>query len=153
MKTISNQDSVSAFSTNFTNATASAVNLRIFDNDGLLSAINGQMSTVGTNGTIAFDTNTNSTSATPIVISGFNYEVTSSATQFSKSFNIIRASVDGRLGKHPNVISKAKRNTQYDSKLLTIDERFVIDGQTGIEIAVNDSETITLTFLVEGFLV
>ena len=55
--------------------------------------------------------------------------------------------------KHPNIIAKAKRNTQYDSKLLTIDERFVVDGQTGIEVNVQASEKVILTFFVEGFLV
>ena len=95
----------------------------------------------------------NTSRPTPIVVSGFNYQARDNASQFAESFDISRGSVDGRVVKHPNIIAKAKRNTQYDSKLLTIDERFVIDGQTGIEVNVLASEKVTLVFFVEGFLV
>ena len=137
MKTISNQDSVSAFSMTLDNsAVASARQYRLFDNDLVLRAINGSLA-----------------SATSIVISGFNYQTTYDAGQFAQTFDISRGSLDGRVVKHPNIIAKAKRNTQYDSKLLTIDERFVVDGQTGIEVNVQASEKVILTFFVEGFLV
>ena len=82
-----------------------------------------------------------------------NCGVKGNASQFAEVFDISRGSIDGRVVKHPNIISKAKRNTQYDSKLLTIDERFVVDGQTGVEVNVLASEKVTLTFFVEGFLV
>lgn len=157
MKTISNQDSVSAFSMSLDNAAvASAKVFRLFDNDLVLRSINGSLGSATTT-TLDPSANTgsleNTTDATPIVISGFNYQTTYDAGQFSQPFNIERGSIDGRIVKHPNIISKAKRNTQYDSKLLTIDERFVIDGQTGIEITVQASEKVILTFFVEGFLV
>jgi hypothetical protein len=156
MKTISNQDSVSAFSVTLDNSTvAGATQYRIFDNDLVLRAINGSLSSATS--TTLETTNTgalsNTTDATPIVISGFNYQTTYDAGQFSQTFDISRGSIDGRVVKHPNIIAKAKRNTQYDSKLLTIDERFVVDGQTGIEVNVQDSEKVILTFFVEGFLV
>ena len=157
MKTISNQDSVSAFSITLDNsAVASTTQYRMFDSDLVLSAINGSLSsatstTIETTNTL--DAITNTTDATPIVVSGFNYQTTYDAGQFSQTFDISRGSIDGRVVKHPNIIAKAKRNTQYDSKLLTIDERFVVDGQTGIEVNVLASEKVTLTFFVEGFLV
>tara|TARA_R100000664_G_scaffold32108_2_gene46530 strand:+ start:800 stop:1273 length:474 start_codon:yes stop_codon:yes gene_type:complete len=157
MKTISNQDSVSAFSLTLDNsAVASTTQYRMFDSDLVLSAINGSLSsatstTIETTNTL--DAITNTTDATPIVISGFNYQTTYDAGQFSQTFDISRGSIDGRVVKHPNIIAKAKRNTQYDSKLLTIDERFVVDGQTGIEVNVQASEKVILTFFVEGFLV
>ena len=157
MKTISNQDSVSAFSITLDNsAVASTTHSRMFDSDLVLSAINGSLSsatstTIETTNTL--DAITNTTDATPIVVSGFNYQTTYDAGQFSQTFDISRGSIDGRVVKHPNIIAKAKRNTQYDSKLLTIDERFVVDGQTGIEVNVQASEKVILTFFVEGFLV
>jgi hypothetical protein len=156
MKTISNQDSVSAFSITLDNlAVASVKQFRIFDNDLVLRAINGSLgsatsTTLETANTGALS---NTTDATPIVISGFNYQTTIDAGQFSQTFDISRGSIDGRVVKHPNIIAKAKRNTQYDSKLLTIEERFVVDGQTGIEVNVQASEKVILTFFVEGFLV
>jgi hypothetical protein len=157
MKTISNQDSVSAFSITLDNsAVASTVQYRIFDADLVLSAINGSLSSA-TSTTIettnSLNAITNTTDSTPIVVSGFNYQTTYDAGQFSQTFDISRGSIDGRVVKHPNIIAKAKRNTQYDSKLLTIDERFVVDGQTGIEVNVQASEKVILTLFVEGFLV
>jgi hypothetical protein len=93
-----------------------------------------------------------STYGNPIVLSGFNYQVSSDNSQFAENFDIIRCSIDGRQVTHPNIIQKARRNTQFDSKLLTIQERVVVDGQTSFDINVKASETVTLTFFVEGFL-
>ena len=156
MKTISNQDSVSAFSITLDNTTHGAVKqYRMFDSDLVLRAINGSLSSATSTTLETLNTGalSNTTDATPVVISGFNYQTTYDAGQFSQTFDISRGSIDGRVVKHPNIIAKAKRNTQYDSKLLTIDERFVVDGQTGIEVNVQDSEKVILTFFVEGFLV
>tara|TARA_R100001443_G_scaffold1457_2_gene5434 strand:- start:4303 stop:4773 length:471 start_codon:yes stop_codon:yes gene_type:complete len=156
MKTISNQDSVSAFSITLDNAAVNAAKqFRIFDCDLVLRAINGSLGSATSTTIEAVNAGalTNTTDATPIVISGFNYQTTYDAGQFSQTFDISRGSIDGRVVKHPNIIAKAKRNTQYDSKLLTIDERFVVDGQTGIEVTVQASEKVILTFFVEGFLV
>ena len=156
MKTISNQDSVSAFTMTLNNEATSAKKFRLFDSFKVLRSINGSLSsaTATTLNATNLDTALAHTSrSTPIVISGFNYESRDNAAQFAEVFDISRGSIDGRVVKHPNIISKAKRNTQYDSKLLTIDERFVIDGQSGIEVNVLASEKVTLTFFVEGFLV
>ena len=156
MKTISNQDSLSAFSMTLDNAdVASNTSYRLFDNDLVLRAINGSLSSATSTTIEAVNKGAlqNTTDSTPIVISGFNYQTTYDAGQFSQTFDISRGSIDGRIVKHPNIIAKAKRNTQFDSKLLTIDERFVIDGQTGIDVVVQASEKVILTFFVEGFLV
>jgi len=85
-------------------------------------------------------------------LSGFNYQVSSDNSQFAQNFDIVRCSIDGRQVTHPNIIQKARRNTQFDSKLLTIQERVVVDSQTAFDINVQASETVTLTFFVEGFL-
>ena len=153
VKSISNQDNVSAFSLVLNNqANANSAFYRMFDADGVCAAINGSM-TDTTSGTITPAALIATTSSTPIVFSGFNYQTSSDASQFSESFDITRGSIDGRIVKHPNIIAKAKRNTQYDALLLTIDERFVVDGQTCIEVHVLSSEKVTMTFFVEGFLV
>ena len=151
-KTISNQDNVSAFTLVLDNATAAAVNYRMFDNDGVVEAIGSAM-TAATSGTITPTALDATTSATPIVMSGFNYQTSSDSSQFAETFDIVRGSIDGRIVKHPNIIAKANRNTQYQDTLLTIDERFVVDGQTAVEVTVLAGEKVTLTFFVEGFLV
>ena len=156
MKTISNQDSVSAFTMTLTNGTNGALKWRLFDADDVLQSINGSLASATATTletTNALRSLENTSRPTPIVVSGFNYQARDNASQFAESFDISRGSVDGRVVKHPNIIAKAKRNTQYDSKLLTIDERFVVDGQTGIEVNVLASEKVTLVFFVEGFLV
>ena len=152
-KSISNQDNVSAFSLVLNNqANTKSAFYRMFDADGVCAAINGSM-TATTSGTITPAALIATTDSTPIVFSGFNYQTSSDASQFSESFDITRGSIDGRIVKHPNIIAKAKRNTQYDALLLTIDERFVVDGQTCIEVHVLAFEKVTMTFFVEGFLV
>ena len=156
MKTISNQDSVSAFTMTLDNGTNAAIKYRMFDSFKVLNSINGSLSSATASTLNATNLNTalaHTTRSTPVVISGFNYEARDNASQFAEVFDISRGSIDGRVVKHPNIISKAKRNTQYDAKLLTIDERFVVDGQTGVEVNVLASEKVTLTFFVEGFLV
>ena len=151
-KSISNQDNVSAFSLVLNNqATGSNTSYRMFDNDAVIAAISGAMDPADS-GTITPAAINATTSATPVVMSGFNYQTSSDASQFAEFFDIVRGSIDGRIVKHPNIIAKAKRNTQYDALLLTIDERFVIDGQSGIEVNVLASEKVTMTFFVEGFL-
>ena len=140
-KTITNQDSVSAFSLKCTSAQSSAkTTFRMFDADAVVSAIQGGTVSATTSGTITPSAITSTTVANPIVVSGFNYQTSSSSSQFAESFDILRGSIDGRIVKHPNVIAKAKRNTQFDSLLLTIVERFIIDSQTAIEVSVIASE-------------
>ena len=150
-----NPDGVSAFTCTLSNSVTNATKTyRIFDATGIVSTVTGTghvstvTYTVGAEGGATEE----STFGNPIVLSGFNYQVSSDNSQFANNFDIIRCSIDGRQVTHPNIIQKARRNTQFDSKLLTIQERVVIDGQTAFQIVVGASETVTLTFFVEGFL-
>lgn len=150
-----NPDGVSAFTCTLTNAhTTNTKTFRIFDATGIVSVVTGtgHVSTVTYTVGGAGGPTEESTFGNPIVLSGFNYQVSSDNSQFANNFDIIRCSIDGRQVTHPNIIQKARRNTQFDSKLLTIQERVVIDGQTAFQIVVGTSETVTLTFFVEGFL-
>lgn len=151
MKQITNQDSVSAFSLTLVNGTGSVISFRMFDADAVVSAIQGARDVTAT-GTITPSAIYSTTVANPIVVSGFNYESSTKTAQFAQPFDILRGSIDGRIVKHPNIIAKAKRNTQFDSLLLTIDERFIIDSQTAVEVSVASTNDVTLTFFVEGFL-
>lgn len=152
-----NPDGVSAFTCTIINTITNATKtFRLFDATGIVSSVTGTgyvttvTYTVGTSSTPNILDNT--TYGNPIVLSGFNYQVSSDNSQFANNFDIIRCSIDGRQVTHPNIIQKARRNTQFDSKLLTIQERVVVDSQTAMQLVVNASETVTLTFFVEGFL-
>jgi hypothetical protein len=147
-----NPDGVSAFTVTLSNATSSVVAYRLFDATQIVSSVTGVAKNTSYTPTVAKDALVNSTYGNPIVLSGFNYQVSSDNSQFAQNFDIIRCSIDGRQVTHPNIIQKARRNTQFDSKLLTIQERVVVDSQTSFDISVAASETVTLTFFVEGFL-
>jgi hypothetical protein len=147
-----NPDGVSAFTINIVNATSTPNAFRLFDASTIVSVVTGVNKLTNYTPTVAKAALLNTTYDNPIVLSGFNYQVQSSNAQFANAFDILRCSIDGRQVTHPNIINKARRNTQFDSKLLTIQERVVIDSQTAIDVYVNGSETVTLTFFVEGFL-
>jgi hypothetical protein len=129
MKQITNQDSVSAFSITLTGSTSAVRTFRMFDQTGVVAAIQGaktgDSSSAHVTGTISPQPLYATTDANPIVVSGFNYESSSLASQFAQPF---------------------------DSLLLTIDERFIIDSQTAVEVSNATSNDVTLTFFVEGFL-
>jgi hypothetical protein len=147
-----NPDGVSAFTVTIANATSSVVTYRLFDATDIVQSVTGTTRNTNYTPTVAKAALENTTYGNPIVLSGFNYQVSSDNSQFAQNFDIIRCSIDGRQVTHPNIIQKARRNTQFDSKLLTIQERVVVDSQTAFDIAVQASETVTLTFFVEGFL-
>lgn len=148
-----NPDGVSAFTVTLDNSSGTTTkNYRLFDQSGIVSAIDGASKSAPDSATVSFTAVSKTTVGSPIVISGFNYQVDTSNSQFANKFDILRGSVDGRNVTHPNVIQKARRNTQFDTKLLTISERVVIDDQTCIDVDVNGTEKVTLTFFVEGFL-
>lgn len=147
-----NPDGVSAFTVTIVNGTSAAKSYRLFDATSIVSSVTGVSKITTYTPTVSKASLEASTYGNPIVLSGFNYQVSSDNSQFAKNFDIIRCSIDGRQVTHPNIIQKARRNTQFDSKLLTIQERVVVDGQTSFDIEVQASETVTLTFFVEGFL-
>jgi len=147
-----NPDGVSAFTVTLVNGTSNQISFRLFDATAIVSSVTGVGKNTAYTPTVAKAALEASTYGNPIVLSGFNYQVSSDNSQFAENFDIIRCSIDGRQVTHPNIIQKARRNTQFDSKLLTIQERVVVDGQTSFDINVQASETVTLTFFVEGFL-
>ena len=122
---IVNPDKVNAFTLTLTSNTNIAEAYRLFDADGVVeatgSAVTHHMRSARVTGTITPTAISATTVANPIVVTGFNYQVTSSATQFDNAFDVSRASIDGRIVTSPNIIAKAKRNTQFQSTLLTID--------------------------------
>ena len=152
-----NPDGVSAFTATLTNANANARTFTLFDATAIVSAVTGTTGITSATYTVGAQGANDgpipvSTFGNPIVLSGFNYQVSSDNSQFANQFDIVRCSIDGRQVTHPNIIQKARRNTQFDSQLLTIQERVVVDSQTAFRILVGASETVTLTFFVEGFL-
>ena len=116
-----NPDGVSAFTVTIHNSITNADKAyRLFDATGIVSSVTGTAKVTDYTPTVGKDALLESTYGNPIVLSGFNYQVERSNAQFAKNFDILRCSIDGRQVTHPNIIQKARRNTQFDSKLLTI---------------------------------
>lgn len=147
-----NPDGVSAITVTLDNSSGTTTkSYRLFDQSGIVTAIDGASKSGPDACTVSFTAVNKTTVGSPIVISGFNYQVETSNSQFANKFDILRGSIDGRNVTHPNVIQKARRNTQFDTKLLTISERVVFDDQTSLDIDVNGTEKVTLTLFIEGF--
>lgn len=146
-----NMNGVTAFSIVLDNSAGMATtSFRVFDGNGLVSDIDGA-ATAASSGTVAPAVIAATTIDNPIVITGFNYETDTSVNQFSQPVSFKKGNIDGRIVALPNVVAKAKRNTQFQNLLLTIDQPVVIDGNTSLDIDVIAGETVTLTFFVEGF--
>ena len=147
-----NPDGVSAITVTLDNSSGTTTkSYRLFDQSGIVTAIDGASKSGPDACTVSFLAVNKTTVGSPIVISGFNYQVETSNSQFANKFDILRGSIDGRNVTHPNVIQKARRNTQFDTKLLTISERVVFDDQTCLDVDVNGTEKVTLTLFIEGF--
>lgn len=89
-----------------------------------------------------------STITKPIRIKGIIYEVPTSSA-FSNRFDFYVANIDGRQKAIPNIISKNRRNTQFQSNLLTIECDIVIDGFTALFVNAENGGNTNFTFLVE----
>lgn len=89
-----------------------------------------------------------STITKPIRIKGIVYEVPTSSA-FSNTFDFYVSNIDGRQKAIPNIISKNRRNTQFQSNLLTIECDIVIDGYTALFVNAESPGNTNFTFLVE----
>jgi hypothetical protein len=148
---------VQAFSITTTNTGGSTLPITMFDANGI-----GRDTTVKINegadnfkfsnsGSIDPATIFETTKSAPIKIKAINYQ-TETSGQFNNAFQFFKANIDGRIIFLPDVISKDRRNTQFDLTLITVNTQIEIDANTGLLIYVNSGETITLTFFVESII-
>ena len=85
-----NPDGVSAFSVTLNNLTATTTaNYRLFDQSGIVTAIDGASKSAPDSATISFTAINKTTIGSPIVMSGFNYQVETSNAQFANKFDIL----------------------------------------------------------------
>ena len=104
-----NPDGVSAFTVTLDNSSGTTTkNYRLFDQSGIVTAIDGASKSAPDSATVSFTATSKTTVGSPIVLSGFNYQVDTSNSQFANKFDILRGSIDGRNVVHPNVIQKAR---------------------------------------------
>ena len=142
---------VTAFTFNLDNSASGTDTLyRMFDANGINAAISGVAGIQADSGTIDPTVIVASTVNAPIMITGFNYQTDTTATQFGQSLDIVHGEINGTQKKTPNITASAKRNSQFDPLLLTIDQKVFVTGKTAIELTVLAGETVTLTFFVQN---
>lgn len=150
---IYNPDNVQAFTMTLDNSTGTqTANYRLFDASGINEAIDSSGRSGADSASAGVTATQNTTYSYPIVVDEFNYQTSSSNTQFSQPFKFVRGSIDGQQVTLPLITQKARRNTQFEDTLLTIKNQVVIDAQTAIDVDVIASETVTLTFMILGYL-
>lgn len=104
-----------------------------------------------TNATADYRATIETTKSSPIVISGFNY-YSDNPNQLLQGMKFVRASLDGKIKEWKPSISSARRNTQFQNNLLTIDHFQVIDDQTALEVEILGQTSVYITFFVLGFI-
>jgi hypothetical protein len=141
------------FTLKFTGGTGSGKTFIIGDPSGIVAAASK----------ITFNEPTSSTTSTvaaikqqftnPFLIKGINYEVTTSSTQFANDFALMMGDTSGRFQRGPINVDGAKRNTQYDPKLLTLEftTPLRLDKFTAMSLFVSAGEFVTMTFFVQAF--
>ncbi len=91
-----------------------------------------------------------STIGNPILIKGFNYEITvGGAGQFNERFDLFVGDLDrDNVNTFPNILPSARRNNQNITTLQTYSTPFYIDGYSAIVADVRAATTVELTFYV-----
>lgn len=131
-------------------ASGTATLYRMFDANGINDAISGVAGAPADSGTITPSVIVASTVNAPIMITGFNYQTSATAGQFGQALDIVHGEINGTQKKTPNITASAKRNSQFDPLLLTIDQKVFVTGKTAIELNVLAGEIVTLTFFVHN---
>ncbi len=90
----------------------------IGDPNGIISAAHGITAVDPDTGTIHPTVLKKTFASSPVVIGQINYQVTASESQFAKSFFEAFADIDGSVDKSPINMTAAKRNNQFNDKLL-----------------------------------
>lgn len=125
-----------------------AVNYLMFDSNGFFANNSGLAVSAPTSGSSSVAGIKAMTAVAPLILKGYNYQVTASANQFNNDLKIVRGDADGSYYVKPIPTAQAKRNTQYIATLLTFETAIYIDSFSGLLLTVNAGETVSLTFMV-----
>lgn len=124
----------------------------IGDPNGIIESASGQSFSKPTSTTgVTYPTMVRSFAANPVDSALLNYEVSVSALQFSKSFQYVRADIDGSYCTKPVGVSNAKRNNQFNDKLLSlVFNELLFDEFNGLLLTVGAGETVNWSFELAG---
>lgn len=125
-----------------------AKNYLIFDGFGFFAANSGASVNAPDSASSSVPAIKAMSQFSPMLISGFNYEVTVSTAQFQNALSHTFGDATGSSDKAPVLVNQAKRNNQFNSKLLTFEGAWYIDGFRGFFLTVNAGETVLLSFFI-----
>lgn len=133
------------------NTTGATVTYSLFDAFGLAATSGAQkttgIATIGTGGIAALRSST----IHAWFVTGFKYQVTASVAQFANSCKL----VDGDLNDQAPTslipyINEAQSDESYNPNIRNVVYSFILDAYTDFTLAVNDGETVVLTFVIAG---
>lgn len=146
------REELDALTINVKNETAAsaAATCLLFDVDAMTGVTNGANVARSVGGGIPYASVVNNTARTPLLCTGFQYQV-DSPLQFSQSFFFLFPNINGNLYKKTiaDMIVLGKQPTYLNETLLYVETKpFLIDSFFGIQIQLLGDENISLTFEV-----
>lgn len=152
---VRNPDCVEAFEVTLSNPSAAKVNpCVVFDACGLVDYLEGSSFIQASKATAGVRPTNQTTIGSPIFISGFNIQSQIrliKSSSFPSCF-IYRGSIDGKIKRTSLSVNSLKRNTQFQTDLLTSKDCFIVDGQTAFVAFLEPLQIVNITFFVKGFL-
>lgn len=139
---------VEAFNIELNNSSGTLRTYSVFDTSNFVGQVVNKTPVNPSGGTINPLLIGLSTASNPIYIKGFNYQVSNPA-QFSQKFEYIRVELDSTFRIFPINTSELLSNMQFDTNLLTIDEKMYFDLKSAIFIDVLPGTNVSITFFVD----
>lgn len=133
------------------NDTGGLVNYSLGDAFGLVNTAGAVKSTGVTTtnqgGIAAF----NASTIHALFVTGFKYTVTASPAQFANPISLVDGDLNDQAPKNllPSV-TDAQSDESYNPNIRNVVFSFIWDAYTAFNIAVNDGETVVLTFVIAG---
>lgn len=86
-----------------------------------------------------------------LFVTGFKYTVTTSTAQFSNACSLVDGDLNDQAPKNLlPYITDAQSDESYNPNIRNVVYSFIWDAYTAFNIAVNDGETVVLTFVIAG---
>lgn len=141
------------FTLKFTGGTGSGRLFIIGDPSGIVAAASKRTFNEPTSSTTSTVAAIKQQFSNPFLIKGINYEVATSSAQFANEFNVAVGNTSGQYASGPINVDGAKRNTQYNDKLLTLEFNVPLrlDRFNALTLFVSPGEFVTMTFYVQAF--
>ena len=125
-----------------------AINYLMFDDLGLFQQNSGIAVIPPDSATSSVSGIKSMSGKAPVLLKGFNYQVTTSPAQFSNPLRMTLADADGSTRIVSLNAQQARRNNQFQNNLLTFECEIYIDAFRGLLLTVNPNERVDITVML-----